>query len=336
MTTVHAYAVKEAGGKLEPFEYELGELGAHEVDVEVTSCGICHSDLSMVNNEWGMAQFPLVPGHEVAGRVKAVGEHVDSLKVGDRVGVGWHAGYCMHCSQCLGGDHNLCQSSSATIVGRHGGFADLVRVHAPSCIKMPDGVNADEMGPMLCGGITVFNPFVQNQISPLDRVGVVGIGGLGHLALKFANAWGCHVTAFTSSESKVAEAKEMGAHDTIDSRDSDAIREHAGQFDMILSTVNVSLDWEAYIEALGPRGKLHIVGATLEPIDVQAFPIIMGQKSVGGSPVGSPATLADMLQFCARHGIEPKTEHFPMSEVNEALAHLDEGKARYRIVLDRS
>ena len=155
MTTVHAYAVKEAGGKLEPFEYELGELGAHEVDVEVTSCGICHSDLSMVNNEWGMAQFPLVPGHEVAGRVKAVGEHVDSLKVGDRVGVGWHSKYCMHCSQCLGGDHNLCQSSSATIVGRHGGFADLVRVHAPSCIKMPDGVNADEMGPMLCGGITV-------------------------------------------------------------------------------------------------------------------------------------------------------------------------------------
>ncbi len=336
MTTVHAFAASQAGAPLEPFTYELGPIGSHDVDIAVESCGICHSDLSMLNNEWGMTQFPFVPGHEIIGTIKAVGNHVSNLKPGDRVGVGWHSGYCMTCQSCMSGDHNLCGAASGVIVGRHGGFADIVRAQAASAIKLPAKLNAKTAGPLLCGGITVFNPFVQYDVSPTASVGVIGIGGLGHMALKFASAWGCHVTAFTSSDSKKKEAMEFGAHDTINSRDESALQANAGRFDMIISTVNVSLNWDAYIGTLKPKGRLHVVGAVLEPMPFSAFPIIMGQRSVSGTPVGSPATIATMLDFAARHDIQPKTEHFAMKDANKAFAHLQEGKARYRIVLDRA
>ena len=336
MTTVNAFAASKAGAPLEPFTYDLGPVGAHDVDIAVESCGICHSDLSMLDNEWGMTQYPFVPGHEIIGTVKTAGDHVTNLKPGDRVGVGWHAGYCMTCQSCMSGDHNLCGSATGVIVGHHGGFGDTVRAQAASAIKLPAKLNAKTAGPLLCGGITVFNPFVQYDLSPTANVGVIGIGGLGHLALKFAKAWGCNVTAFTSSDSKKQEAMSFGAHDTINSRDENALQANAGRFDLIISTVNVSLNWDAYINMLKPKGRLHVVGAVLEPIPVGAFSLIMAQRSVSGSPVGSPATIATMLDFAARHGIEPKTEHFAMSNVNKALDHLREGKARYRIVLDRA
>lgn len=335
MTTVHAYAASEAGASLKPFEYELGTLGPHEVDIEVDHCGICHSDISMLDNAWDMSVYPLVPGHEVSGRVAECGDEVAHLKPGDRVGVGWHAGYCMHCAACMSGDHNMCPDSKATIVEHHGGFADRVRADAAATFKLPEGVSAKTAGPLLCGGITVFNPFVQFDISPTAHVGVIGIGGLGHMALKFARAWGCRVTAFTSSESKTAEAIEMGAHDTLNSRDVGALEAAAGKFDLLLSTVNVKLDWNAYLGTLSPRGRLHNLGAVLEPLEMQAMQLMFAQRSVSGSPVGSPATIAKMLTFCARHAIEPTTEHFPMSKVNDAIEHLRAGKARYRIVLDR-
>lgn len=335
MTTVHAYAANEPGGKLEPYEYELGPLGDNDIDIDVETCGICHSDLSMLKNDWGMTTYPFVPGHEVTGKVKAVGSHISHVKVGDSVGLGWHAGYCMHCAQCLDGHHNLCRDSVQTIVGHHGGFADVVRASGPSVIKLPDGLASTEAGPLFCGGITVFNPLVQFDVRPTDSVAVIGIGGLGHLALQFANAWGCQVTAFTSSESKIDEAKKMGAHTTINSRDPEAIKAAAGSFDAILCTVNVKLDWNAYLSTLKPTGRLHFLGAQLEPIEFALFPLLANQLSVSSSPVGSPATIAKMLAFCARHNIAPVTEHFPMDQVNDAIEHLENGKARYRIVLDR-
>jgi len=334
MTTVHAYAARERGANLEPFEYELPGVGPDEVDIRVTHCGICHSDLSMIDNEWGFASFPLVPGHEAAGTVAAVGERVTTLKVGDRVGLGWHAGACMSCPQCLSGHHNLCPSGEGTIVGRHGGFADVVRAHHAFAIPLPEGVESGDAGPLFCGGITVFNPLLQHDIKPTARAGVVGIGGLGHMALQFLRAWGCHVTAFTSSEAKGDEAKRMGAHEVLNSRSDEALAGIAGSLDLIISTVNVPLNWDGYIAALAPRGRLHVVGAVLEPMPITAFPMIGGQKSISGSPVGSPASIATMLDFAARHGVKPVTEHFPMAEVNGALAHLKAGKARYRIVLD--
>lgn len=333
-TTVHAFAAPAPGKPLEPFTYTLGPIGDDEVDIDVEHCGICHSDLSMLKNDWGMTVYPFVPGHEVAGRIRAIGARVQHLNIGDRVGLGWHAGYCLHCRQCLSGDHNMCATAQATIVGRHGGFADIVRAQATSVVQLPAAISPRTVGPMFCGGITVFNPLVQSQLSPTAQVAVIGIGGLGHLALKFARAWGCHVTAFTSSESKQQEALELGAHETINSRDFDAITRASGRFDLIISTVNVPLDWNAYIQTLAPRGRLHMVGAVLEPLDLATFPLIMAQRSVSGSPVGAPATIRTMLEFAARHRIEPRTEHFPLARVNDALAHLESGRARYRIVLD--
>jgi alcohol/geraniol dehydrogenase (NADP+) len=332
---IHAYAAFEPGGELRPFEYDPGPLGAGEVEIEVKHCGICHSDVSMLDNAWGISSYPLVPGHEVVGPIAAVGPGVTGLEPGQLVGLGWQAGYCMHCDPCMSGDHNLCAQAQGTIVGHHGGFADKVRAAAASVVPLPEGIDIASAGPLFCGGITVFNPLVQYDVPPTAQVGVIGIGGLGHLALKFLNAWGCEVTAFTASESKHEEALRLGAHHTLDSRDTKALESAANRFDLVLSTVNVKLDWNAYVGTLKPKGRLHFVGATLEPIDLAVFPLIAGQRSVSGSPVGSPATMQRMIEFAVRHGIAPVTEHFPLDRVNDAIAHLRSGQARYRVVLDR-
>jgi uncharacterized zinc-type alcohol dehydrogenase-like protein len=331
--TINAYAAQEPGGSLEPFSYQVGELQPHEVEIDVLHCGICHSDLSMIENEWGLTEYPLVAGHEVIGKVAATGSDVQNLPEGTVVGLGWHAGYCGHCHSCNTGDQNLCQSAQGTIVARHGGFADKVRANADSVVAIPDGVDLVSAGPLLCGGITVFNPLVQFDVKSTDKVAVIGIGGLGHIALQFLNAWGCEVTAFTSSESKKQEALTLGAHKTLNSRDDAEIETAADSFDFVISTVNVKLDWNLYVSTLKPKGRLHFVGATLEPLDLGVFPLIMGQRSISGSPVGSPATIGQMLDFAKLHQIKPQVETYPMSKINEAVDHLKSGKARYRIVL---
>jgi len=331
---IRAYAASAPGGPLQILEYEPGPLAAGEVEIAVASCGICHSDLSMLDNEWGMTEYPLVPGHEVIGTVTAVGDQVANVAVGQTVGLGWFSASCHACPQCLGGDHNLCLQREQTIVGRHGGFAEKVRCQAAWAFPLPDQLDTLKAGPLFCGGATVFTPIVEFGVQPTDRVGVVGIGGLGHLAIQFLGKWGCEVTAFTSSGAKADEARAMGAHHVVDSRDAAALAQVAGSFDMIISTVNVSLDWQAYLGALAPKGRLHLVGAALEPLPVPAFGLIGGQKSVSGSPVGSPANVLKMLDFCARHGIAPVVEVFPMSRANEALDHLRAGNARYRVVLE--
>ncbi len=335
MSTVRAYAASKANGDLESFEYELGPIGPEEVDIAVESCGICHSDLSMLEDAWSITRFPFIPGHEVSGKISKIGGHVSHLSVGDNVGLGWHAGYCMTCDQCLGGHHNLCSSAESTIIGRHGGFADTIRAHSASVAKLPDKLNPRIAGPLLCGGMAVFNPLVQFGISPTDHVGIIGIGGLGHMALKFARAWGCHVTAFTSEGAKEREALDFGAHDTINSRNPEAIKGATDRFDLLLSTVNVQLDWNSYIGLLKPRGRLHMLGAVTTPLGLNLIPMMFGQLSVSSSPVGSPATIRKMLEFATRHDVTPVTEHFPMDKVNDAMEHLRSGKARYRIVLDR-
>ena len=330
---IKAYAIMEPGGALEPYEYDPGAIGNHEIEIDVEHCGICHSDLSMINNEWGITQYPFVPGHEVIGTIAEVGTGVTKFKVGDRVGLGWHSNYCKTCHTCMSGDHNLCATAESTIVGRHGGFADKVRADETSVVALPEGIAPEKAGPLFCGGITVFNPLVQFGIKPTDKVAVIGIGGLGHLALQFLNAWGCEVTAFTSSESKTQEALNMGAHKTLNSRDDNAIQAAAASFDFILSTVNVKLDWNSYVSTLKPKGRLHLVGATLEPLDLSVFTLMGGQRSVSSSPVGAPATIETMLDFAAHHDVAPVTEHYSFDQGNEALERLEKGDARYRIVL---
>jgi uncharacterized zinc-type alcohol dehydrogenase-like protein len=312
---------------------DLGPLGAEDVEVEVENCGLCHSDLSVLNNEWGISQFPAVLGHEVIGRITAVGQHAKGVQVGQHAGVGWYAGSCMHCFQCMSGNHHLCPQGQATIIGHRGGFATHVRAHWAWVFPLPEKLNAAEAGPLLCGGITVFAPLMM-YAKPTSRVGVIGIGGLGHMALKFAAAYGCDVTAFTSSDRKFDEARGFGAHQLVSTRDSAAIKKLGSSFDLLISTVNVPLDWDAIVGTLAPNGRLHVVGAVLEPIPVSAFALISQQSSISGSPTGSPAAIRTMLEFAARHNIAPQTEHFPMSRINEAFARLESGKARYRIVLD--
>jgi uncharacterized zinc-type alcohol dehydrogenase-like protein len=329
-----SYAAMEAGGKFVPFEYEAGELGNEEIEIDVEYCGICHSDLSMRNNEWMMTVYPFVGGHEVVGKVSAMGDNVKGLNIGDTVGLGWNAETCGHCDNCISGFQINCPNLVGTIVEHHGGFAERVRCNWDWAVKLPDEMDAAKAGPLFCGGITVFNPFVQDDIKPTDKVGVIGIGGLGHLALQFADKWGCEVTAFTSDLSKTDELKAMGADFVVNSRDDAEIEKLAGKFDMILSTVNVPLNWRGYLTALAPKGRLHLVGAVLEPIPVGAFDLIMNQKAVTGTATGSPYVVRKMVEFCARHGIEAVTENFKMSEINEAFAHLESGKARYRIVME--
>ncbi|VAW75305.1 Alcohol dehydrogenase [hydrothermal vent metagenome] len=277
--------------------------------------------------------YPLVPGHEIVGTVSATGENVTSLKVGQLVGLGWHSGYCMTCHSCLAGDHNLCARAQATIVDHYGGFADKVRARAASVVVLPEGIDLQSAGPLFCGGITVFNPLIQYAVKPTDKVGVIGIGGLGHIAVQFLNAWGCEVTVFTSHESKSEEARKLGAHQVIDSRNPEEIEKAAGKFDMIMSTVNVTLDWNAYIMALKPKGRLHFLGVPMDSLNLGVFPLIMGQRSISGSPVGSPANIANMLEFAVRHNIKPVVEHYRFDQVNEAMEKLRHGDVRYRIVL---
>lgn len=330
--TIKAYAAREPGGELKPFEYDPGPLGEDQVEIDVEYCGICHSDLSMLDNEWGMTEYPFVPGHEVVGTVAAVGEAVTELKTGQRVGLGWYARSCMHCEWCMSGNHNLCRTAEATMIGRHGGFANKIRAHWGWVIPLPETIDPAKAGPMFCGGITVFNPIVQFDIKPTDRVGVIGIGGLGHLALRFLHAWGCDVTAFSTSPEKEDEARQLCANHFVNSRDTEAIKKLANSFDMVLSTVSADLDWSLYISTLRPKGRLHLVGVASE-VSSQVFPLIDGQKTISASPLGSPVTTANMLDFAVRHGIEPTTEMYAFDQVNEAMEKLRNGKPRYRLVL---
>ena len=329
---ITGYAVFEAGGELRPYEYDPGPLGSHQVEIAVEYCGLCHSDLSMINNDWGVSQYPFIPGHEAVGRIAATGDLVTQFAVGDIVGLGWQSGFCHTCECCMNGDHNLCYAVEETIVGRHGGFADRVRAEASSVIAIPAAIPMEQAGPLFCAGVTTFNPLMQHQLSPTARVAVIGIGGLGHLALQFLKAWGCEVTAFTSSPDKADEARRFGAHEIINSRDSAALKEAKNRFDLIISTVNVKLEWQRYIATLKPKGKLVLLGVLLEPLDIN----LIGQRAVMASEVGSPGTIKTMLEFAARHGILPQTEVMPMSEINQALGYLEAGKPRYRIVLQQN
>jgi len=331
--TVKAWAAKEPKGKLERFEYELPGIGKEQVDIKITHCGLCFSDLSMINNDWGMAQFPLVPGHEIVGEVIQTGDDVKGVKVGDKVGLGWFSESCMHCRQCMEGRHHFCAKIEQTIVGRHGGFADLVRSHWSWVIVLPERIDLAKAGPLLCAGITVFNPIIKANVRPTDKVGVIGIGGLGHLAIRFLKHWGCEVVAFSSNKSKEEEIRRMGATTVIDSTNTEELKKMKGQLNFIMSTVNIPLDWDDYLDCLALQGELHTVGIVLEPMSIPAFSLINGEKKVAGSPGSSPAATKTMLDFCVRHGIYPTVEEFPMEQINEAIRHLQEGKARYRIVL---
>jgi uncharacterized zinc-type alcohol dehydrogenase-like protein len=331
---ISAYAAMDAGGKLSPFSYDRGDLGPHDVEVKVSHCGICHSDVHLVDNDWGMSSYPLVPGHEIVGTVVETGPHVTGLEKGQRVGIGWQRSACLQCEPCISGHENLCAQSQAVCMGNYGGFGDSVVCDSRFSFPVPEDLSSENAGPLLCGGITVYSPMRNYRVKASMKVGVVGIGGLGHFALQFAGAAGCEVTAFSHSPNKQKEAEALGAHHFVSSTDASALEASAGTMDYIVSTVFADLDWTAYLNVLKPNGNLVIVGAAKNPISFPAFPLIMGQRQISGSVIGSRAGIQEMLEFAARHQIEAEAEVMPMSQADEALAKVRNNQARYRVVLE--
>jgi uncharacterized zinc-type alcohol dehydrogenase-like protein len=332
-TEICGLAVHAAGAQLVPYKYQPCELKANEVEVKISHCGVCHSDIHLIDNDWGLSKFPFIPGHEIVGTVSAVGAHVRDLAVGQRVGIGWQAGSCGICEWCRQGDEHLCAAAQPTCVGRNGGYADSIRVNSRFAIPVPEALESENVAPLLCAGITVYSPLHNLGVRPSSRVGVIGIGGLGHLGLQFARAFGAEVTAFSTSTDKEEEARNLGAHHFVNTRDNGTLKKLAGSFDLLLSTVGADQDWQAIVNCLRPKGTLCVVGVPPSPISIQAFPLIAGQRSISGSPTGSPRDLYQMLDVAARHGVKAITERFPMAKANEALVRVKKNQVRYRAVL---
>jgi alcohol/geraniol dehydrogenase (NADP+) len=333
MAQIQGLAAHAAGAELLPFNYDPGELTPNDVEIAITHCGICHSDLHLITNDWGISQYPFIPGHEIIGTVSAVGSQVRGLEKGQRVGLGWQSNSCSVCEWCVRGMENLCAQSEGTCMRRHGGYASRVRANSRFVIPIPEALESENAAPLLCGGITVYTPLRTYGVNPASRVGVVGIGGLGHLAIQFARAFGAEITAFSTSTSKEEEVRALGAHRFVNSLESKAMKEIAGSQDFILYTANADQDWSCYLQALRPTGTLCFVGVPPSPVTVPAFPMISGARSISGSPIGSPAGLREMLDVAARHGVRAKTELFPMAKANEALDKVKKNKVRYRAVL---
>jgi uncharacterized zinc-type alcohol dehydrogenase-like protein len=286
-----------------------------------------------IDNDVGFTTYPFVPGHEIVGNVSALGGKVTALKEGDRVGIGWQARSCRECEWCIRGEENLCPEilQSATWTP-YGGFASAIVVDSRFAFPLPDNLEPENVGPLMCGGITVYSPMRDHDIRPSMKVGVVGIGGLGHMALQFASAFGCEVTAFSSTPAKEEEARALGATNFINSSDTAQLQNAARSLDFILS-VGHDLDWNAYLSTLRPNGKLCIIGIPAKPINIEPLQLIFGKMSVCGSVIGGRSAIREMLEFAAQHDIKAMTEVMPMSEVNEAIAKLKDNNVRYRIVL---
>ncbi len=329
---IHCQAAFERGAALRPHSFEPGPLGPHEVELAVTHCGICHSDIHLVDDDWQISQYPLVPGHEVVGTVHARGPEVRNLELGTRVGVGWQSGACLDCEWCRRGLEPACPAHQATCVGRPGGFATALRVDARFAHPIPDALDSAAAAPLLCAGITVYAPLARD-LRPADRVGVIGVGGLGHLAIQFAARMGCEVTAFSTSRGKEEETRAFGARHFIVTRDPSVLERAAGSLDYLISTVTVPLHWPTWLNLLRPTGTLCLVGASPGTLDLSPMALIVGQKSVRGSAIGGRQAIREMLDFAARHQVRPKVEELPLRDVNTAIQRVRDNQARYRIVL---
>jgi alcohol/geraniol dehydrogenase (NADP+) len=330
-----AFAAPSAGAPLEPFSYEPGPLAADSVELEIECCGICHSDVHLVDDDWRTGRYPLVPGHEIVGRIADVGEAVRGLARGQRVGIGWQRSSCGRCAYCVRGDENLCASQEPTCVRHFGGFADRIRVDARFVFAIPDALDPERAAPLLCGGATVYAPLRRYVTSPGMRVGVVGIGGLGHLALQFAAALGAEVTAFSTRLDKEAEARSFGATALVATHDTSALRPLRRRFDVLLSTVHAKLDWPLYVRMLAPGGVLVLAAASDAPLDVPPALLLDGQRSTAGTAIAGRRDITEMLALAAQRGIGATVERYGFDRANEALDRTRRNEARYRAVLTR-
>lgn len=330
-TTIRAYAQLSPRSALEAVDLPLPAAPAgRDVDVEVHHCSVCHSDVHLLDGDWGEVARPLVPGHEVVGRVVARGPDA-TLAEGALVGVGWQCGACGTCHACTTGREHMCTGGKKrTCVGRQGGFATRVRVDSDFAFELPAGLDPATAAPLLCAGLTVFSPLERLGAKAGTRVGVVGVGGLGHMAVRFASALGAEVIAFDPDASKASLAKELGARELVNARGALP----ANAVDLLLVTTHATLDWDAWMKVLDLEGTLCLVGIPGEALRLGVDPLLDEQKKVTGSVIGSRATMRRMLGFAAEKGIAPITERMPLERANEAVTSVREGRARMRIILD--
>ncbi len=333
---VMGYAAKAPGKCLEPIEYEAPRIGDTDVLVDISHCGLCHTDIHFTDNDFGLTKYPFVPGHEIVGRVAARGREVRSLKEGDRVGIGFQRGSCGHCEWCIRGEEHLCpEMMGNTTFAPYGGFASAVVVDARFAFPLPEGLESEHAGPLMCGGATVYSPLRRYCIRPPMRVGVIGIGGLGHMALQFARAFGCDVTAISTTQAKEKDARELGAHHFLVSSDEEAMKKAAGSLDFIPCTAHAQMPWNLVLATLRRNGTLCIVGIHTGDVCFKLTPMVVNQYSICGSVIAGRDIIPEMLDLVAHDGVRPRVEVSPMADVNRAIARLRDGRARYRIVLSR-
>jgi len=344
MIKAHGYAVHDAHSPLVPFEFERREPGAHDVQIEILYCGICHSDLHQIHNDWSNSIYPMVPGHEIVGRVVKVGAHVGKLKVGDLAGVGCMVDSCRQCPACQEDLEQYCAEGATLTYNDHergsdrltfGGYSDLVVVEERFVVKIPNNLDLKAVAPLLCAGITTYSPLRHWQVGPGQKVGVIGLGGLGHMGIKFAKALGAQVVMITTSPEKGKDASRLGADEILLSRDADAMAAHASSFDFLLDTIPVPHDLNPYVALLKRDRTLAIVGVLTElSPPLNGFSLIGGRKNVSGSAIGGMAETQEMIDFCAEHGIVSDVEMVTIQNVNHAYERLQKNDVKYRFVID--
>ena len=343
MTLTKAYAATSATAPLTPFQFERRAVGPHDVQIEIAYCGICHSDLHPVRDEWGGSNYPMVPGHEIVGKVTAVGAHVNGFQVGDLAGVGCMVDSCRTCPSCQQHLEQFCQKGSAftyngTEMDRktltYGGYSSSIVVDEAFTLKISPKLDLAAAAPLLCAGITTYSPLRHWKTKAGDKVGVVGLGGLGHMAVKIAAAMGAEVTMLSTSKAKEADARKLGAHHFGLTSDDATFKRLAGQFDLLIDTISAPHDYNKYLGLLRLEGAMVLLGVPPEPMPVAAGSLIFGRKVLTGSLIGGIQETQEMLDFCAEHGIVSEIELIPVQQVNEAYQRMVKNDVRYRFVLD--
>ncbi|WP_458071918.1 NAD(P)-dependent alcohol dehydrogenase [Rhodanobacter sp. BL-MT-08] len=338
-----SYAASSAKAPLAPYRFERRDPRDHDVVIDILYCGVCHSDVHTVRDEWGQGKYPIVPGHEIIGRVTAVGKGVTKFKVGDMAGVGCMVDSCRECASCKEDLEQFCEKGATFTYAskdRHdgtatqGGYSSQVVVDEAFTLHISDKLDPAAAAPLLCAGITTYSPLKHWKVGKGSKVGVVGLGGLGHMALKLAHAFGATVVQFTTSESKRADALRLGADDVVLSNNAEQMKAHAGTFDFILDTVSAKHDLDVYLQMLKREGTMTLVGVPDKPAELAAGALIFGRRSLAGSLIGGIAETQEMLDFCAEHGIVSEIEKIDIQNINEAYERMLKSDVKYRFVID--
>jgi len=342
MIDVKGYAARSAKSPLEPFDFRRRDVGAGDVRFTIEFCGICHSDIHQARDEWGGSTFPMVPGHELVGTVTAVGDQVTKFRVGDKVGVGCLVDSCRECDSCKEGLEQFCPGMIMTYNGletdgktpTYGGYSKEMVCREEFVLRIPDSIELAKAAPLLCAGITLYSPLRHWKVGKGSKVGIMGLGGLGHMGVQLAAAMGAEVAVFSRSEAKRTDALKMGAKEYVAGLDEAALGRLAGTFDLIINTVSAPIDLAPYAGLLKRDGSMVVVGVPDKPVDLPVFPLLLGRRRIAGSLIGGIAETQEMLDFCAEQGISSWVEIIPMRKVNEAYDNTVAGKVRYRYVID--